>query len=58
MSLGDLRRLVAQYGRDPETGFPRGEHHTGGVYSDGTRLSIPGAERINPNFQGCLDQGG
>jgi starch-binding outer membrane protein, SusD/RagB family len=55
--LGDLRRLVRQYGRDPETVFPTGPYRTGGAYSTGTRLPFPvQTESIgNPTVTGCTD---
>jgi len=37
--LGDLRRLIRNYGRDPETVFPTGAFVLGGTY--GTATSIP-----------------
>lgn len=47
--LGDLRRLVRQYGRSPESVYPVGPYFKGGEY--GTQLSfpIPQAEENNPN---------
>lgn len=54
--LGDLRRLIKNYGRDPETVFPTGPYSTGGSY--GTATSIPfilaGQQLSNPNItRGC-----
>jgi hypothetical protein len=37
--LGDLRRLIRNYGRGPETVFPTGPYRGGGTYETGT--SIP-----------------
>ena len=37
--LGDLRRLIEHYGRDPESVFPTGTHHLGEAY--GTATSLP-----------------
>lgn len=54
--LGDLRRLVRQYGRGIEAVFPTGEFHKGGSYGSDTNLPVPFDERNNPNFQGCLDR--
>ena len=56
--VGDLRRLVRQYGRDAETVFPTGAYHKNGA-TIGTDVSvaIPVTERNNPNFDGCLDRG-
>src|SRR5687767_47914 len=55
--LGDLRRLIRQYGRTPETTFPEGTHYKGGVYGDDVNLPVPkNEEGNNPNFAGCLDR--
>lgn len=53
--LGDLRRLVRQYGRGAETVYPTGAFHKGGSYSNVYALPVPFAERNNPNFNGCTD---
>jgi hypothetical protein len=55
--LGDLRRLVRQYGRGPETVFPTGAYHKDNL-TRGTDVNIviPISERNNPNFHGCLDR--
>jgi len=47
--VGDLRRLVRQYGRSPETVFPVGAWHKGGNYGTDVTLPIPQAEENNPN---------
>jgi len=53
--LGDLRRLVRQYGRAVEETFPSGPYKGGPeVYGTATHFPIPEAERANPNFGGCL----
>jgi starch-binding outer membrane protein, SusD/RagB family len=55
--LGDLRRLIRQYGRTPETTFPVGTHYKGGVYGVDVNLPVPkNEEGNNPNFHGCLDR--
>jgi starch-binding outer membrane protein, SusD/RagB family len=55
--LGDLRRLIRQYGRTPETTFPVGRHYKGGVYGVDVNLPVPkNEEGNNPNFSGCLDR--
>ncbi|HJU68485.1 MAG TPA: hypothetical protein VJ650_09560 [Gemmatimonadaceae bacterium] len=55
--LGDLRRLIRQYGRTEDTTFPVGTHYKGGVYGDDVNLPVPkNEEGNNPNFQGCLDR--
>jgi hypothetical protein len=56
--LGDMRRLVRQYGRDAEEVFPSGDYHRpGSYYGTDVNLSLPDSERDNPNFVGCLDRG-
>ncbi len=61
--LGDLRRLVRQYGRDPETVFPTGPYINGTgstLFSNyGTSVSFPlgSVEHGNPKFHGCLTLG-
>lgn len=54
--LGDMRRLVRQYGRAVETVFPSGPYFKGGVYGPDVNFIIPVAEQNNPNFAGCLDR--
>jgi hypothetical protein len=54
--LGDLRRLVRQYGRDAESVFPTGEYHKAGNYGTDVNFPISGDERNNPNFTECIDR--
>jgi hypothetical protein len=54
--LGDLRRLVRQYNRTPETTFPVGEHYRGGQYGPDVNLPVPQDEQNNPNFTQCTDR--
>jgi hypothetical protein len=55
---GDLRRLVRNYGRSPNAVYPTGVYFGGyGNYGNDITMPIPGAERINPHFHGCLDRG-
>lgn len=54
--LGDLRRLLRQYGRDEASTFPRGVHYKGGIYGTDVNLPVVTDERNNPNFKGCLDR--
>lgn len=55
---GDLRRLVRNYGRPQTTVYPTGPYYGGnGVYGDDVTIPIPGNERSNPRFHGCLDRG-
>jgi hypothetical protein len=55
--LGDLRRMVRQYGRGAETVFPTGAYHKDNL-TRGTDVNIviPISERNNPKFTGCLDR--
>ena len=55
--LGDLRRLVRIYKRDSEAVFPTGTLTSplDGTYGTSTTITVPFAERNNPNFKGCLD---
>jgi hypothetical protein len=48
--LGDLRRLVRQYGRDPESVFPTGDYFKGDQYGTDVNLPVPQEEENNPNF--------
>lgn len=61
--LGDLRRLIRQYGRDAETVFPTADYYKGGLtYGTDVNLPLPRRETNNPNLPddpnlaGCLDR--
>lgn len=54
--LGDMRRLVRQYGRPIDTVYPHGEYFKGGDYGTDVNLPVSADERNNPNFQACLDR--
>jgi hypothetical protein len=54
--LGDLRRLIRQYGRTAAQVFPTGQHYKGGQYGSAVNLPIPSDEENNPNFTGCTDR--
>lgn len=56
--LGDLRRLIRQYGRGAETVFPTGPYHKDNL-TRGTdvNIAIPISEKNNPKFTGCLNRG-
>jgi hypothetical protein len=54
--LGDMRRLIRQYGRAAETVFPSGTYIKGGSYGTDVNLPIPQEEGNNPNAVGCLDR--
>ncbi len=57
--MGDLRRLVRQYGRTQDKVFPTGPFVRNGTPSGtfGTQVAfpVPDHELNNPNFHGCLD---
>lgn len=46
--LGDLRRLIRQYGRGAEQVFPTGEWYLGAPYGDDVNFPIPQSEENNP----------
>jgi len=62
--LGDLRRLVRQYGRTADAVFPGGGgkpyiingNNKGGVFGNEVNLPIPFDETNNPNFTDCIDR--
>ena len=54
--LGDMRRLIRQYGRAANTVFPTGEYHKGGNYGTDVNIPVSSDERNNPKFTGCLDR--
>lgn len=57
--VGDLRRLMRQYGRTANEAFPSGAWHKGGSYGPDVTLPTPQAEQNNPQLQGkeiCLDR--
>jgi hypothetical protein len=55
--LGDLRRLIRQYGRDAESVFPTGAYFkAGSTYGIDVNFPIPQDEENNPNFTACLDR--
>jgi starch-binding outer membrane protein, SusD/RagB family len=53
--LADLRRLVSQYARNPETVFPTGTYRLGGVYGTATSIPFPAVleSPYNPAVTGC-----
>lgn len=54
--LGDMRRLIRQYGRTEANTFPKGVHYKGGSYGTDVNLPVVTDERNNPNFTGCTDR--
>jgi hypothetical protein len=55
--LGDLRRLIRQYGRAADAVFPTGDYFKGGLtYGVDVNLPLPRRETNNPNVSGCLNR--
>ncbi len=57
--LGDMRRLIRQYGRTQDQVFPIGEHYRGGNYGSDVNLPVPQAEENNPELNSkpaCIDR--
>ena len=56
--LGDMRRLIRQYGRTQDQVFPVGTFHKNGSPPYGADVNFPVTtnENPNPNFHGCLDR--
>lgn len=54
--LGDLRRLIRQYGRTQDQVFPTGTYVKGGSYGPDVNFPIPQAEQNNSKFNACLDR--
>jgi hypothetical protein len=54
--LGDMRRLIRQYGRDSESVFPTGPYFKGGLYGTDVNLIPSNAERNNSAYSGCADR--
>lgn len=54
--VGDLRRLVRQYTRSPETVWPSGAYIAGGSYGTDQNITPSVAEMNNPMWNGCTDR--
>ena len=56
--LGDMRRLIRQYGRTQDTVFPTGPFFKLDNYGTDVNFPIPQAEQNNPNLSGlgCTDR--
>ncbi|MBX6331130.1 MAG: hypothetical protein IRY91_04715 [Gemmatimonadaceae bacterium] len=55
--LGDMRRLVGMYGRDPETVFATGLYFKdSSPMGTDVNLPVPITEQNNPNFTQCLNR--
>jgi hypothetical protein len=53
--MGDVRRLVRQYGRGAETVYPTGPYEGGPLTYGAAFVYQPYFEQANPNFTGCSD---
>ncbi|MEO6526717.1 MAG: hypothetical protein ABIP93_08855 [Gemmatimonadaceae bacterium] len=54
--LGDMRRLIRQYGRTADAVFPVGTFFKGGTYGPDVNLPVPQAEQNNSKFTACTDR--
>ena len=56
--LGDMRRLIRQYGRTENTVFPTGTYYRPQYPTFGTDVNfpVPFSETNNPNYTGCIDR--
>jgi len=52
--LGDMRRLIRDYGRAANTVFPTGAYHKGGSYGPDVVLPLDFGEANNPNWNTSL----
>lgn len=48
--LGDLRRLLRQYGRSVNSVFPNGPYFKGGTYGSDVNAPVPFSEQNNPSY--------
>jgi starch-binding outer membrane protein, SusD/RagB family len=56
--VGDLRRLMRQYGRTQAgAGWPTGSYFRGGTYGDHVSMLVPFDELNNPQFRDAFPQG-
>jgi len=54
---GDLRRLIRQYDRTPQSVYPTGAYPGGFFYGADVTAPIPPQEReLNPQFTGCISR--
>src|SRR6266487_4227042 len=54
--LGDMRRLMRQYGRTEAQVYPIGPWFKGGNYGDAIQMPVPFDEQNNPNFVTCTNR--
>ena len=52
--LGDLRRLIRQYGRPVNAVFPNGPYFKGGLYGTDVNVPVPFQEQNNPEYDPSL----
>ena len=48
--LGDMRRLIRQYGRPANSVFPTGPYFKGGTFGTDVNSPVPQREQNNPNY--------
>lgn len=53
--LGNVRRLVRQYGRAATSVYPEGNHFRGTTYGTDKTLLVPQQEQNNPKWTGCTN---
>jgi len=53
--LGDLRRLVRQYGRSQDKAYPSGTFFKNGSYGTRVAFPVPDRDKANQQFTGCID---
>jgi hypothetical protein len=53
--MGDVRRLVRDYGRGPETVYPTGAYEGGPLAYGAAYVYQPYLEQANPHYSGCTD---
>lgn len=54
--VGDLRRLVRQYNRQPAAVWPTGAYFKGGTYGTDMNITPAIAERNNPTWKACTNR--
>ena len=54
--LGDMRRLMRQYGRTENQVYPIGAWFKGGNFGDAIQMPVPFDEQNNPNFVDCTNR--
>ena len=54
--VGDLRRLIRQYGRPQDQVFPSGTYIRGGTYGTDVNFPVVQAEQNNSKFTACIDR--